>query len=66
MIFAILYFIASPINGLNSFVILMCLPSSLYRLGATLKLKEAEFISTELSGSALYPAKPLRSDQRGN
>jgi hypothetical protein len=65
-LFAILYFIASPINGLLSFFLFMCLPLSLTRLATTLKLKETDFTSTELSGSALHPAKPLRSNQWGH
>jgi hypothetical protein len=66
LVFAILYFFASPINGLGSFILFMCLPMSLSRVARTLKLKEAEVIPSTISGSGLYPAKPLESNRWGN
>ena len=65
-VFVILYFFLAPARWLSYFALYICLPLSLSRVSMTLKPKEAEFTSSELFGSALYPAKPLRSDQRGN
>lgn len=64
LISAILYFIASPINGLNSFFLFMCLPLSLSRVSTTLQRKTPESTSSGVFGSTL--GNPLQSDQWGH
>jgi len=63
IVLSILSFIVAPLRNSSLGILFLCLPLSLIRMSTPLKPKETR---TEVSsGSALYPAKPLQSDQWG-